>query len=120
MASDTRKEMSAAVAASQELGPDYDEEVAAGLVERIGDEIDRRIDQRMGAKAAAPDKPPEGRRWRWRPVYTTVLFGGGSLAVGGLGTLGAIGVGEPTVAAVLWAVIALVNFVFTFARDLQR
>lgn len=124
MASDTRNEMSAAAAASRELGPEYDEAVAAGLVDRIGDEIDRRIDQRVGAAAApAQQKPqkPEKPEWhRWRPVYTTVLFGGGSLGVGLVGSLGAWSVGEPAVAAVLWAVIALVNVVFTFARDLQR
>ncbi|MDX6344227.1 MAG: hypothetical protein QOH87_4365, partial [Trebonia sp.] len=43
-----RDEITASVAAHAELGPRYDSAVAEGLVERIGDEIDRRIDARMG------------------------------------------------------------------------
>lgn len=113
--------MAAAVAASRELGPEYDDAVAAGLVERIGDEIDRRIDQRVGAAAAParrrPEKP-EGRRWR--PVYTTSLFGGGSVAFGTFGTFVAWSAGSAAAAAVLWAVIALVNVAVTFGRDLNR
>jgi hypothetical protein len=43
-----RDEIAASVAAHAELGPRYDTAVAEGLVERIGDEIDRRIDARLG------------------------------------------------------------------------
>jgi hypothetical protein len=43
-----RDEITASVAAHSELGPRYDSAVAEGLVERIGDEIDRRIDARLG------------------------------------------------------------------------
>ena len=43
-----RDEITASVAAHAELGPRYDSAVAEGLVERIGEEIDRRIDQRLG------------------------------------------------------------------------
>jgi hypothetical protein len=43
-----RDEITASVAAHAELGPRYDSAVAEGLVERIGEEIDRRIDQRIG------------------------------------------------------------------------
>ena len=46
-----RDEISASVAAHAELGPRYDDAVAEGLVERIGDEIDKRIDARLGAPA---------------------------------------------------------------------
>jgi hypothetical protein len=47
-----RDEISASVAAHAELGSRYDAAVAEGLVERIGDEIDRRIDARLGGQAA--------------------------------------------------------------------
>lgn len=46
-----RDEISASVAAHAELGPRYDAAVAEGLVERIGDEIDRRIDARLGGQS---------------------------------------------------------------------
>jgi hypothetical protein len=46
-----RDEISASVAAHAELGPRYDAAVAEGLVERIGDEIDKRIDARLGGQS---------------------------------------------------------------------
>jgi hypothetical protein len=45
-----RDEITASVAAHAELGSRYDSAVAEGLVERIGDEIDRRIDARIGGQ----------------------------------------------------------------------
>src|SRR5262249_62277327 len=45
----TRQEIAAAGAAHRELGPNYDDAVAEGLVERIGAEIDRRGGARPGA-----------------------------------------------------------------------
>lgn len=51
-----RDEISASVAAHAELGSRYDTAVAEGLVERIGEEIDRRIDARIGGQAR-PSQP---------------------------------------------------------------
>jgi hypothetical protein len=48
MSSDHETEIRASVAAHQDLGPDYEDAVAEGLVERIGAEIDKRIDARLG------------------------------------------------------------------------
>lgn len=42
-----RAEIAASVAAHTELGPHYDSAVAEGLIERIGEEIDRRVDVRL-------------------------------------------------------------------------
>ena len=47
MNADEREEIAASVAAHAELGPRYDAAVAEGLVERIGEEIDRRVDARL-------------------------------------------------------------------------
>jgi hypothetical protein len=44
---DEHEEIAASVAAHTELGPGYDAAVAEGLVERIGEEIDRRVDARL-------------------------------------------------------------------------
>jgi hypothetical protein len=41
------EEIAAAVGAHSDLGPGYDDAIAAGLVERIGAEVDRRVDERM-------------------------------------------------------------------------
>ena len=48
MSSDHEAEIRASVAAHQDLGSAYDDAVAEGLVERIGVEIDKRIDARLG------------------------------------------------------------------------
>jgi len=48
MGSDHEAEIRASVGAHYELGSRYDDAVAEGLVERIGAEIDKRIDARLG------------------------------------------------------------------------
>ena len=55
-----RDEIAASVAAHSELGSRYDSAVAEGLVERIGEEIDKRIDARLGGQptVAAPQRRP--------------------------------------------------------------
>ncbi|MDQ2811704.1 MAG: hypothetical protein M3Z75_07445 [Actinomycetota bacterium] len=49
MSSDHEAEIRASVGAHQRLGSGYDEAVAEGLVERIGAEIDKRIEARLGS-----------------------------------------------------------------------
>jgi hypothetical protein len=41
------EEIAASVAAHRDLGSEYDGAIAAGLVERIGAEVDRRVDERI-------------------------------------------------------------------------
>ncbi len=60
MSSDHEAEIRASLAAAQELGPGYDDAVAEGLVERIGAEIDKRIDARLGQFGAAGAAGPAG------------------------------------------------------------
>lgn len=52
MNADEREEIAASVAAQAELGSRYDAALAEGLVERIGDEIDRRVDARLRGMGA--------------------------------------------------------------------
>ncbi len=58
MSSDHEAEIRASVAAHQDLGSGYDDAVAEGLVERIGAEIDKRIDARLGPAPAPPGAGP--------------------------------------------------------------
>jgi hypothetical protein len=51
---DERDEIAASVAAHAELGTRYDSAVAEGLVERIGEEIDRRVDARLRGLGPQP------------------------------------------------------------------
>ena len=65
MGSDHEAEIRASVGAHDDLGPGYDDAVAEGLVERIGAEIDRRIEAQLrrygapyGPYFAPPASPP--------------------------------------------------------------
>ena len=67
MGSDHEAEIRASVGAHHDLGPGYDDAVAEGLVERIGAEIDKRIEAQLrrygapyGPYFAPPGPPPPG------------------------------------------------------------
>lgn len=49
----TRTDIAAAAAAHRELGSAYDDAVAESLIDRIGAEIDKRVEARLGAPALA-------------------------------------------------------------------
>jgi hypothetical protein len=69
--SDEREEIAASVAAHAELGPRYEDAVAEGLVERIGAEIDKRVDARlrgMGHYGGHPQSMPQPRPAPVHPV----------------------------------------------------
>jgi hypothetical protein len=53
----TQDDIAAAAAAHRELGRDYDSAVAEGLVDRIGAEIDKRIDARLSSPRPAARSP---------------------------------------------------------------
>ena len=59
MSSDPEAEIRASVGAHHDLGSGYSDAVAEGLVERIGAEIDKRIDARIG-QLGAPWSPQFG------------------------------------------------------------
>ena len=131
-----RDEITASVAAHAELGPGYDAAVAEGLVERIGDEIDKRIDARLGglpqepanghqappayrgpvaptpaAPAAVPPPLPVPRRVSG---LSGVVLGLGSMGIG-LGATAVVvahhveGVASVFMILLIWAAIALIN-----------
>jgi hypothetical protein len=58
----TRDDIAAAAAAHRELGREYDSAVAEGLVDRIGAEIDKRIDARLGSPRSGSRSPAESSR----------------------------------------------------------
>ena len=57
----TRNDIAAAAAAHHELGRDYDSAVAESLIDRIGAEIDKRVDARLRAAAPIPRSPAQIR-----------------------------------------------------------
>jgi hypothetical protein len=118
-----REEVRASAAAHRDLGPGYDTAVAEGLVERIGEEIDRRVDARLFGQlgTAAPPRP------RRVPApgqlgIGRVLLGLGSmgLAVGATAAVlhpggnapGYLSFGQVVLVALIWIVIGAINIAY--------
>jgi hypothetical protein len=77
----TRDDIAAAAAAHRELGPDYDTAVAEGLVDRIGAEIDKRIDSRLGSRRS-DSRPPVKFSWSGRAQGVWIGAGVGTAITG--------------------------------------
>jgi hypothetical protein len=126
-----RDEITASVAAHADLGPGYETAVAEGLVERIGEEIDRRIDTRLGGQwpgqpASAYRGPmlptPVGPAAAPPPAVPAKRSNGVTGLVLGLGSMG-LGVGatavvvshhvnafaEVVMVLLIWLAIAIIN-----------
>jgi len=74
----TRTDIAAVAAAHQELGRDYDSAVAESLVDRIGAEIDKRIDTRLGARSSGSRSPAEISQWSsGQALWTGLGIGAG-------------------------------------------
>ena len=117
-----RDEVRASAAAHNDLGPGYDTAVAEGLVERIGEEIDRRVDARLFGQLQAP-APSRPRRVRepGRPAVTAVFLALGSmaLAIGATAAVlhpgdnqGNVSGSQSVLIALVWIVIGVVNVAY--------
>ena len=58
----TRNDIAAAAAAHHELGRDYDGAVAESLIDRIGAEIDKRVDAKLRAGSSESHPPAQIRQ----------------------------------------------------------
>src|ERR1700722_5524559 len=81
-----REDIAAAAAVQKELGREYDRALAEGLIERIGDEIDKRGDARLAGSPARPGPGPgrgsqelaPGSRSSWPGIILAL----GSMGIG--------------------------------------
>jgi hypothetical protein len=86
------EEIAASVGAHRDLGSEYDDAIATGLVERIGAEVDRRVDERIsqyqrdGRSVAdhegnsAPATSHPGGQISWQQAVLAL----GSMAIGAI------------------------------------
>ena len=124
-----RDEITAAAAAHRELGPEYDEAVAESLVDRIGEEIDRRVDARMGQGQPSASARREFRlrvfrrpsrvhrkcppRLALSAASVVLALGSMGIGIGVAGTIlpvsnGASG-GMVALVALIWVIIGVIN-----------
>ncbi len=120
-------EVRASAAAHRDLGPAYDTAVAEGLVERIGEEIDKRVDARLFGQVPPPPRAPRARR---EPVPGRIGFGAVVLGIGSMGmAIGATAVvlhpgdnsgqlsgGTAVLIFLIWVVIAVINVSYARRR----
>jgi hypothetical protein len=132
-----RDEVHAAAAAHQDLGPGYDTAVAEGLVERIGEEIDKRIDARLYGQPPYPQGPfppqpypQQPSRWHREPVPGRIGFGAVALGLGSMGLgigataavlhpgspAGQAGAGLQWLIVLIWLVIGAINLSYARRR----
>lgn len=116
----SREDIAAAAAVRRDLGRDYDDVLAEGLVERIGQEIDKRVDARLGQ---APEPRPKRAKLslagrQGRAGWDVVVLALGSMVIGGI-TANAIlnnSHGNAATAAVIWLVILVINIAYARRR----
>ena len=124
-----REDITAAAAVHQELGREYDRAVAEGLIERIGEEIDKRVDARLAApggrtRPAELREPGRLARPGTRSSWPGVVLALGSMGIGAAITGGVVaassqigpqitshtlGWSQDMIIIVLWVVICVIN-----------
>lgn len=104
----TGDELKAAVSARRDLGPEFEDAIVESFLDKMGKEVDRRVDERLAQaapKATVRGGPPDGHRLALAIV---------SLSLGTLATLALVLSGEESAGYLVWIWIAIivVNVVF--------
>jgi hypothetical protein len=110
----TGDELRAAVGARRDLGPDFEDAIVESFLEKMGQEVDRRVDERLATTSpkakdlAKQHKSNDGHRLALAIV---------SLSLGTVVTLAVIiGGQEMWVIGPVWFAIVLVNVIFAGGR----
>jgi hypothetical protein len=119
------EEIRASAGAHRDLGPGYESAVAEGLVERIGEEIDRRVDARLGnqLRDAAPPKrvrrprdPAVGELAHLGFAQVVLALGSMGLAVGATAVVTHGAHAAPALAVLILLVVGAVNVAYAWRR----
>ncbi|MEU1385122.1 MULTISPECIES: hypothetical protein [unclassified Nonomuraea] len=109
----TGDELKAAVSARRDLGPDFEDALVESFLDKVGQEVDRRVDERLAGtapRAKAPARGSDGQRLALAIV---------SLSLGTLSTvaLAFAGGGRMMALIPIWVGIIIVNVVFNSSRE---
>jgi hypothetical protein len=116
MTSSRDEDIAASLGAFRDLGPAYDDAIAAGLVERIGAEVDRRVDERMSRHQRGDEQHlPAGQITR-QPAALAL----GSMAIGAIASIG-IAQGKASWPIIfVWIAIVVINLAIFRGRRSRR
>ncbi|MED7922837.1 hypothetical protein SMD20_01220 [Nonomuraea sp. LP-02] len=108
----TGDELKAAVSARRDLGPDFEDAIVESFLDKMGKEVDRRVDERLAQaapKASAQRRSNDGQRLALAIV---------SLSLGTVATLtlALVGEGQRFLLIPVWVGIIIVNVVFNNGR----
>ena len=118
---DREHEIAASVGAHRDLGGGYDDAIAAGLIERIGAEVDRRVDERVSRYQRVGPPAADGagsQDARLRPAAHTgspvswqqTFLAFGSMVIGAITSGVTLGHDEGTwPILVIWFAIVVIN-----------
>lgn len=115
-----RDDIAAAAAAHKELGPEFDSAVAESLVERIGAEIDKRVDARLGTYGGSVvQRPVGGQPGISQHVRRPIALALGSMAIGVGATAvvvggSAVSGAEIFLCVLIWLVVGVINVVYNW------
>ncbi|RBQ19875.1 hypothetical protein DP939_12730 [Spongiactinospora rosea] len=112
MTTDSADELKAAVAARRDLGPEYEDAIVEGFLEKVDDRIEQRVRERA---AALPAPPPSerGRQGDGQVLALAIV----SLGVGMVGTIiTAVNDADMGLAFMVWFGVVAVNVAFMVSR----
>lgn len=104
----TGDELQAALSARRDLGPEYEDEVVASFLDKVGQEVDRRVDERLGAAPARAQRGPTDAQ---RLALAIV-----SLSLGTAATIPLALLDNGPSFLVIWLGVIIVNIVFNRSR----
>jgi hypothetical protein len=106
------EEIRAAAETHRELGPDYRDAVVDSFLDRVGKEIDVRVDNRLAAAARQTPPPPRSPALAIVSMALGIPLTAISLAVPKTGQLTAL--------VVIWAAIAVINVAYALGNRAYR
>jgi CHASE3 domain sensor protein len=127
----TRDDIAAAAAVHRDFGPEYTDAVSEALVERIGLEIDKRVDARLAQRGQDPPRGASPPVPAPQPAWVPVAIGAGSMAAGVAATgivlfatatnidgrlENSIHGQQVLLVALIWVIIAVVNVAYAIRR----
>jgi len=120
MTSSRDEDIAASLGAHRDLGPAYDDAIAAGLIERIGAEVDHRVDERIsqhqrGDQQHLSSVQPDGQITSQQTVLAL-----GSMTIGAIASIG-IAQGRGTWSIIfVWIAIVVINLAIFRRRHFRR